>query len=389
MEISRQTGLSDSYYQLLGPSTYVWSAYDITPAEDIPHDETPHLEWFVIPRGLTDELQELPWEHVFGQGVLVRDCRGRTALVSIGQAAVAQLNSLTYLLESLVSVIDDELRAFTHERCQGLYKISWKHRNYFPSTAVLTCSRTADGTWVMGVDNKTSPQRQLLLDIAYVLDWLNCVFYYPQDMVGSENLVVHSPADIPGTLTIARIENTKLWNNLGLNDSSITAHNPGVPKSEVDTKGPGCWRNKIRSGVVLSCRRERSSGRAFEHLADYEDSLVMTAGGLWALFDNSLSPIPDCSCTFRSDGGDFVSCQARQKDCYIWHLQTDENDICGGKKCKGKTIVAFSGYGMLNSQTICILGWPAHIRSSPKMPIASKVSLSPSFLKSIRTSIIL
>jgi len=79
----RETGLPHSYYaSLLGPDT-TWTPYHINSYKLEARSEVGYLNWLTIPQGLVAELDELPWEHVFGQGLLVRDCRNRAALVRL------------------------------------------------------------------------------------------------------------------------------------------------------------------------------------------------------------------------------------------------------------------------------------------------------------------
>lgn len=59
---------------------------------------------------------------------------------------------------------------------------------------------------------------------------------------------------------------------------------------------------------------------------------MLTAGALWALFGNMLRPVPNCTCTFATDGG-FLICMRKIEEWYIWHLEMDESKICTGTSC--------------------------------------------------------
>ena len=388
VQISDKTGLPKSYYQSLGPNTSnVSSSFNIAPIDQNLTPVMSAISWFLIPKGLTDELTTLPWEHVVGQGVLVRDCKNHTALVSIAQAAVAQLNNLAQLLESLISIIDESMRLYANEGRHRFYEISWNYRNYLPTKAIATFSRTENGAWIMGLEGNSLPQRQLQLDAVYVLEWVRSVFFSRDAQVSDDNLIVSSPAADAWRTCNTTLDNETLVAELGFPSASLTAYEAGVVTSEVDPRGSGCWRKKIQGGVVLACRRDAASNYSFQPPVDAnEDGLVLTAAALWALFDDKLTPMPNCTCTFRSEGGDFLRCQGKVNDWYVWHLEIEEKEICGGKRCKGNGIVTSNGDLMLPRQSPCILGWPAAIRSSPSIPIAKKVKLSARFVGNVCTS---
>jgi len=60
--------------------------------------------------GIIEVIQSLPSAHLFGQALLLRDSNERTAMLSIAEAAFAQLGGLHELLELLVMMIEHTLR---------------------------------------------------------------------------------------------------------------------------------------------------------------------------------------------------------------------------------------------------------------------------------------
>ncbi len=74
---------------------------------------------------------------------------------------------------------------------------------------------------------------------------------------------------------------------------------------------------------------------------EIHDCLVLTAGALWALFNNTLEPMPGCKCTFRSEDGNYITCIKRPDEWFIWHLETDETKVCNGNSCAINESITF------------------------------------------------
>jgi hypothetical protein len=381
LDICTRTGLPESYEKLLGPAMrdVASSTYSIAPAASAATHTMPTVDWHIIPKGLTEELAMLPWEHVFGGGVLVRDCKNRTSLLSIAQAAVAQLSGLTQLLESLVWGLDRSMRICAAGRNQGIYEISWRRPQYLPVTALATFGRTVEGSWIVGLENGSQDLRQLHLDAMDVMAWIQTIFSLEN---ASQGLVVQGSSANSWQRTNVTLDEPLFAVKMGIENSQVEALEAPPVISHIDRDGVGCWRKKIKAGIILACRSDIQPQNVPRIPPDrYEDCLTLTAAALWTLFDDDLSPMLNCSCTFRSVGGDFLRCLSKIEDWYVWHI--DNEEICGGRICNGQEIVTFTGDGRLHGQSPCILGWPAEIRSSPKFPIAKTIGLSPSFEKNV------
>src|SRR5450432_907074 len=63
------------------------------------------MDWCLIPACLASELSSVPVQNFIGQGVLLRNDKGLTAMVTIAEAACLQLPGLVELLDCLFKVI--------------------------------------------------------------------------------------------------------------------------------------------------------------------------------------------------------------------------------------------------------------------------------------------
>jgi hypothetical protein len=173
------------------------------------------------------------------------DNRDNTAAITIAQAAAAQLNGLTYLLEAVICALDQSMRERQKAKVEDvhLHCVTWKYRNYFPSTALVAFTSTSKDEWIIGVENRVEALRQLQLDLMYVLNWVNSVFYTPNDQNEKNMTVVQNP------LSLWQRKNITLSNlspKLGLLTPDLAVYEPASVVSQVDRRGSGCWRSKIQ-----------------------------------------------------------------------------------------------------------------------------------------------
>lgn len=378
-QISEKTGLPESYSCSLGSIiSGVSRDYNISPLNDISGGlQGTYFNWAIVPKDFSNELVSLPWEHVFGQGVLVRDCKNKTALLSIAQAAVAQLKELVPLLECLVQAMENSIRT---RETQSVYQLSWKDRDNRDATARVVFAKAVDGAWAIGLESGNEPQQQLRLDPLCTLEWIHCVFSSCTD---AQELIIKYPSGVKGRSRNIALADPALIIALGAENQEFSAYELHSVSSQVDLRGPGCWRKKIRGGVILGNPKEAASQSTRTPADACDDCLVLTAAALWALFDNSLHPMPNCECTLKSEGGDFLSFQKKVDGWYVWHLVDNENETCNGNVCRETGIKVPTDENAFNSLSPCILGWPAHTRSSPDVPIAQKIPLSESLQKDV------
>lgn len=166
----------------------------------------------------------------------------------------------------------------------------------------------------------------------------------------------------------------------------------------------GCWRSKVRGDRILeSClikplkyfvgnktygQLMHQTPAAFQDFAspfpDLDDGLILTAAALWSLFDNSVERIPNCQCTFESEGGDCIQCIRKDEQAFLWHVFTSDALLCRGFSCPLNVRIALgpkdSG-DRLFTTSLCILSWTAESRTTPEQPIASKFSVTSGFVK--------
>jgi hypothetical protein len=151
-----------------------------------------------------------------------------------------------------------------------------------------------------------------------------------------------------------------------------------------------CWRQKILGGNVLELPIpedvEGSSELELQKQGLFRDPrlsdcLILTAAALWSLFDNSLERMPNCQCTFRAAGGDFIQCRRKQGRWFIWHTFSHEN-VCEGKNCDGNIRIALAAEEAgqrLHTTSPCALGWFAMGRHSPDSTIWKRLPATAEF----------
>jgi hypothetical protein len=151
-----------------------------------------------------------------------------------------------------------------------------------------------------------------------------------------------------------------------------------------------CWRQKILGGNVLELPIledvEGSSGLELRKQGLFQDPrlsdcLILTAAALWSLFDNSLERMPNCQCTFRAAGGDFIQCRSKKDGWFIWHTFSHES-VCEGKNCDDNiriSLAAEEAGHRLHTTSPCALGWFAMGRHSPDSTIWKRLSATEEF----------
>jgi len=133
-----------------------------------------HIQWFILPSALIEELRKFPWEQIGGQGVLVRDAIGNTALISIAEAAALEQHHFIPLLESLLFAIE----VCTLDNYTGVYAfpVSWNYKDYKPlSSTMYMCATTDEQQRVLGIDSEMRDREYLhwlSLEVMYGLEWI-------------------------------------------------------------------------------------------------------------------------------------------------------------------------------------------------------------------------
>jgi hypothetical protein len=130
----------------------------------------PKFDWCLIPKGLTDEIASLPWEHLMGQGVLVQYDPGPLALLSVAQAAVAHLDDLVDLLECIIWAIDDSMKTISSRKNGRFYQLYWVHAGNSPATGSIGCVRLAGENWAIGVQSGGESRKHLLDNTMLIMD---------------------------------------------------------------------------------------------------------------------------------------------------------------------------------------------------------------------------
>jgi hypothetical protein len=290
------------------------------------------MDWYALPREFTDELGKLPWELLIGQGVLFRDYSGNTALISIAEAASLEQKYFPALLGCLLSTIETAMNSLELSSVPQIhYDVSWQYKDYLPSTAKMMVLPTVEQSWTIGLERGQDVRHWLALEILYVLEWLQGIVLPP------------TTTDKLSLISQPRLFNTRESIRLSLNlscvcelSATIEAQQLAPVISKPAGGGTGCWRKRIKAGVVIDRWLGDTTSIVGEELGvpdEIPDCLVLTAGALWALFNNTLELIPGCKCTFRSEDGNFVTCVKRSKEWLIWHLETDETEVCNGESC--------------------------------------------------------
>jgi hypothetical protein len=313
------------------------------------------MNWYELPKAFTDGLGKLPWELLIGQGVLVRDYRGNTALISIAEAASLEQTHFPALLECLLRTIESAMDSVANVTTPSLtYSVS----GFFKVYLKLVICPTLEKSWAIGLERGMDTRQWLALEIIYTLEWLQRIIL---PSTTTENLSLISP----------RLSNIRETTQLRLN-SNLFGHPPSISVqarqlisviSEPDIDRKGCWRQRIKAGIVLNSR-SRTAGsfldKVLEVPDEFLDCLVLTAGALWALFNNTLQPMSGCSCTFRSEDGNYITCVKRKGEWRIWHLETDETKICKGKACATNESITFGLPPSMNRQALIFLcSWQA------------------------------
>ena len=358
------------------------------------------FDWYIIPQVLIEELKRVPAGHMFGAGVLMQDCWRNTALVSLAEAATAQLPGVVELLACIVYVVDDSIE-HGPTRAPRRYNIRWRYKRYDKCAARILTVPLANGGWVLGVQNGSEPRIRLGDDTMRVLAWLQAILESSSNKLsGDRNLTIVRPPQagelVPSLVKTFKIADESAKRLSWFRTPTLTAREIVTTPSLPDEREGGCWRIKIKSGVVLA-RQHRVADPPISMFPPApvsmfpHDCLVLTVAALWKLFDNSLRPMPHCQCTLETEAGEFLSCERKVDVWYIWHLSLDRNDVCGGKLCTEKVrIIMEKGKGMgfsLAPESPCILGWRAGIRETIYKPIAEDSAVSAEFRKHPKISL--
>ncbi|MCJ1318451.1 hypothetical protein MMC15_003779 [Xylographa vitiligo] len=217
--------------------------------------------------------------------------------------------------------------------------------------------------WAM-VTTSAPTESTIFADFETVLRWLEII------------LGQRSDEDLLHNITWLTVLERRDW-SLGLIDL----------KDEVLNFNDSCWRRKILQGRVL---RVQKPIRRLIHMtatdnrwfSENEAGLRLTAACLWSLFDNSLREVPCCSCTFISEGGDYLQCRQKKGQWLVWHILDAKEKICDGQNCHVSISFAPGKKGEpLTMTTPCVLDWTAETRNHAGRPIAKCVEISTAMTK--------
>lgn len=158
-----------------------------------------------------------------------------------------------------------------------------------------------------------------------------------------------------------------------------------------------CWRSKVLEGIVLKAGFSTLPNVRQSYELPFRQSyelpfppvsfgLMLTAAALWSLFDNSLQRVPGCRCTFRSEGGDYLRCEQKQGNWFLWHCipALVEDKMCDGSSCEQHLPVALNDKETgerLVTTTPCVLGWTVETRSHAARPIATTLAVTSALSK--------
>lgn len=303
-----------------------------------------NYEWQTVPKVLTDELENLPWKYLLGQGLLLRSQNVKhnlTMLVSVAEAAVFCWDPIDCaIFECLLWAVEASMIKSKHKDKSATFEFRLKRPD--GECSLLTNKDPGSGIWRLSLSNMSTST------VCRMMEWLLAIF---------------EPAHIePPPQNKYPFEKTRqAW--------------PSTKLQNEQHQG-GCWRRKIEAGNVIYDGPKRKSNvndiaSAILPLFDIKefppDPLILSAAALWSLFDDALIRMQDCSCTFRhAESKVFLSCENEVNGVLFWHVQ-GEKDICGGRMCDNRPRVNSQGF---DPRTVCILGWPAMIRSSPDRMIA-------------------
>ena len=157
----------------------------------------------------------------------------------------------------------------------------------------------------------------------------------------------------------------------------------------------GCWRKKILAGNILgpipptpmkpSASGDSSKAQPFAHpFPQSKDGLILSAAALWSLFDNALERVSNCTCTFKSAGGDFIQCKEKSGSWFLWHTLSKKLQ-CDGTLCAANISVALNSKEpgeWIKLTSPCVLGWAAEARARPDSALWQTLKASADFRKS-------
>ncbi|RFU33946.1 hypothetical protein B7463_g2360, partial [Scytalidium lignicola] len=299
------------------------------------------------------------------------------ALVSIAEAATAQLAGIVELLECVIYAIDDAIRLFNENRRLRGYTLKWWYKGYEESTASFLTAPVQGGGWALGLQRGTEPRMKLGEDSMEVLAWLQTILEPTSHLPWNDQqlTVVRPSLTLRNQLVVVFAIEEGLMEQFELKQKVLTAQQvvsiEYLPEESVrNSTERGCWRNKIRKGIILGNFAYPDRDAYFTLLEGFRDMdcLLLTAGALWSLFDNNLERNCDCTFTSNAEGkgkGEFLKFERKKKigEWYVWHLQMDEDKVCDGKSCKEGIDDKFEGEDSLTITSPCIFGWHARIRT--------------------------
>jgi hypothetical protein len=237
-------------------------------------------------------------------------------------------------------------------------------KKYYTPYSTQLGLRQKGGQWFL-CSNKSGVESKAF---AILIDWLE--------------------AQLGGTGSKASSSSLPRWINL--RDENKSHARSEILAANFFKETGSCWRQKILGGNVLELpipeNVESSSGPELRKQGVFQDPrlsdcLILTAAALWSLFDNSLERMPNCQCTFRAAGGDFIQCRSKQGRWFIWHTFSYES-VCEGKNCNGNiriSLAAEEAGQRLHTTSPCVLGWFAIGRHSPDSTIWKRLSATAEF----------
>jgi hypothetical protein len=309
-------------------------------------------------------------------------------MVTIAEAAFNQLTGVVGLLECLLRSVELTPQSKYHDGLVKIFQLLWSYEDHSRSSLFLT-TWTVDGVLIVGIPADAAGRFELASDFMAILKWLSAVLepLEPPENDNESFTLRHPFRDLlplgdPRRLREG-ISYVAVAENLGL-----TVQMPSLLNTaEINTKKNGCWRKKIRGGVLLQASKPLLPADIPIKLdANEQNSLILTAGALWSLFYHRLEPIDGCGCTFRIGEQEFLTCRKRERvpespDWYFWHYFTEPAELCNGENCKKTVSMDFTDPDRIHFKSPCVLGWAAHTRVSPRDPIARKIEISASFAK--------
>ena len=216
--------------------------------------------------------------------------------------------------QTQVSVEIDRKAKIVEDECPSIEIVppaySTTEKNLFESPLAVSFHC---GHWTLKTAVGTKRGTRLT-DIKTVLYWLEIIIEQPSD----EGFLRQGTWE---TVLKRRDWSVSL---IDLKDDVLSSHN-------------SCWRRKIIDGKVLGsdelCHEPVSANTRNRWYPQIEAGLRLTAACLWSLFDNALQRVLGCSCTFISEGGDYLQCKYKRGRWLIWHIPEFTNDLCNGYEC--------------------------------------------------------